>query len=189
MTNKTLSDPLEFNSAKLNQAFTETRKTFEKHREALDNMSSDIRDVEKFLQIHGIAISFYFEENRRMWIDHCHVLAWDQLDDGPFRLLVVKLEQPFSEFDPWVRSDERRPLIECPVPLRKAGYFRLSDFVRALSRYVQIYREPDPIPFTQEEIDEADALFGSGDEESDESGKVIGIKTTQSADEKKHVAF
>lgn len=111
-------------------ANSELYETFNKRKNRiLNTISSDIKEVETYLNQHKIDVEFEFEvcdydDEIGYPGPTLFMLAWKLGTNGKFRLHYGEL----TEFP----EPEWTPLIECKIEIRRKAYARLNNFLDGL---------------------------------------------------------
>jgi hypothetical protein len=103
---------MEFYNDELQKSYIAANKISENHLNKLDEVSSDIKMIESFLQNSGFG---EYEKHYEFYEGQKFVLYWDNK-----RLNCL-----------------HRPLIECPIKIRLGAYPHLPDFLDSIARFHQ----------------------------------------------------
>lgn len=127
-----------FNSKNLNDTLNEVSEIFEFYQSDINSVSSDIRELEKYISSKNITIPFRAQYEG-------FSLAWGTFgpDDKKFRLLYTEMQSE-DWGDPRVILDGPRPLMESPLKYRLKAYCNLSRFLHDFSKELIIYNRPKP---------------------------------------------
>ncbi len=145
-----------FNSPELQKAFEHIEPILTQHKTQLDQISSDIKEVERFIRGCGVHFPFRFlcrERTKVIDEDPFHhqkremlyrdYLCWDKSKDGQFRLLY-EVEEQLTIVDNGasaVQPSQKikcRPLIEAKVKVRLELYPELPQFLEAMATELQV---------------------------------------------------
>ncbi len=137
-------------SPTLAHTLNKVRPRLENYKQELDNLTSDIREVENYIRAAGIAQSFYFtatywsqnpEENigqiPKLKGAYWDSLSWDKHDDSKtFRVIhTLWCEDDFCNENDVVFS---KPLLESSVNTRKRVFPYLNKFIEELSSAIAV---------------------------------------------------
>ncbi len=147
-----------FNSPELQKAFEHIEPILTQHKTQLDQVSSDIKEVERFIRGCGVHFPlrflcrerskvidedpFHHQKKEMLYRDY---LCWDKSKDGQFRLLY-EVEEQLSIVDNGTSGVEpmqvikRRPLIEAKVKVRLELYPELPRFLEAMASELQLLK-------------------------------------------------
>jgi|GEM_PF-5288367 hypothetical protein len=137
------------NSQSLSNTLKKVKPCLENYKAQLDNLTSDIKEVENFIRASGVAQSFYCtvvywmenpEENiglapksqGRFW----DILSWERHEESKsFRLMHSLWYEDHYENQDVVFS---KPLLESSVNTRKRVFPYLNKFIEELSSAISV---------------------------------------------------
>lgn len=145
-----------FNSPDLAKVVKQIEPILTQHKVQLDQVSADIKEVERFLRACSIHFPFRFCCNERMkaveeephgktskQIRCLDYLCWGKSKDGQYRLLYEAEEQVIvCQEDSFQTKKEKRivtsrPLIEAKVKIRLEFYPKLPQFLEEIAKALQ----------------------------------------------------
>ncbi|MCB1108395.1 MAG: hypothetical protein KDK44_01940 [Chlamydiia bacterium] len=146
----------QFNSPDLQKIFKQIEPILTQHKVQLDQVSADIKEVERFLRACSIHFPFRYccsEHLKGIEEDHFNhsskqircldYLCWGKSKDGQYRLLyeaeeqVVLCQDGAFQAKKETRIVTSRPLIEAKVKIRLELYPKLPNFLEEMTKALQ----------------------------------------------------
>lgn len=122
-----------FNSPALTASFEANRRYIEKHRLHLDQMSGDIKVLEKYLDEQGVRVEYKYGA---IELEPCITayLSWAQEEKSQRWRIMCAVNVEVSDHSSW----DVRPLIEMKADIRVAVYDYLPDFFEKVSAKMRV---------------------------------------------------
>ncbi len=135
-------ESLSFHSSILKNSIKETDPTFNEYLKSLDTISNDIKNLENYLRIKGIAIYHTHFAGSYLPEEKSSFITWRYCESiKKFRLFytVMVWNDPEDEFNiPAVENIEwEKPLIETESVIRLSVFPALPEFITSLAEEVK----------------------------------------------------